>query len=383
MGTFDFTTSSHHVYAMSSRPVSTGRSIPFCTSYFSDPWNLPSPTSSCEGQLHNGMAMPLSTTKITYQAVLDSSADPDLVTSPTDEEYPVLRPMWDTLLSCSHDFLDETLPSDKAIIEAMNGSDKPWDDMHHRSYFLPELERIKQDDFLSTLSEIVGHTVVPLDTHDIYVEGNMVSVSPTITIDISRTPGKVENINISADCSPEEILIYTELFKEFRDVFAWSYEEMPGIDPRIVEHEIIAYPDAKPARKRLRAINPWKAPAIKAEVENLLNVGFIYLVPLTEWISNPVPMNKKKGTICVCMEFRDLNKACPKDNFLTPFIDQILDECAGREVFSFMDEFSGYNQIQIKPEDQHKTTFIYPWGTFAYRKMPFGLKNTEKPSNVP
>jgi hypothetical protein len=75
------------------------------------------------------------------------------------------------------------------------------------------------------------------------------------------------------------------------------------------------------------------------------------------------------------MELRDLNKAHPKDNFPTPFIDQIVDECAGCKAFSFMDGFSGYNQIQIKPEDQHKTTFICMWGTFAYRKMPFGLKN--------
>jgi hypothetical protein len=87
------------------------------------------------------------------------------------------------------------------------------------------------------------------------------------------------------------------------------------------------------------------------------------------------PVNKKQGTICVCTDFHDLNKACPKDNFPTPFIDQIIDECAGCEAFSFMDGFSGYNQIQIKLEDQHKTTFICPWGTFAYRKMPFGLKN--------
>jgi hypothetical protein len=77
----------------------------------------------------------------------------------------------------------------------------------------------------------------------------------------------------------------------------------------------------------------------------------------------------------VCMDFRNLNKACPKDNFPTPFIDQIIDECGRSEIFSFMDEFLGYNQIQIKPEDQHKTTFICPWGTFAYRKIPFGLKN--------
>ena len=87
-------------------------------------------------------------------------------------------------------------------------------------------------------------------------------------------------------------------------------------------------------------------------------------------------MNKKHEAIQICTDIHDLNRACPKDNFPTPFIYHILDECAGSEIFSFMDEFSGYNQIQIKPEDQHKTAFIFPWGTFAYRKIPFGLKNT-------
>ena len=77
----------------------------------------------------------------------------------------------------------------------------------------------------------------------------------------------------------------------------------------------------------------------------------------------------------MCTDFRDLNKAYSKDNFPTPFINHILDECAGNEVFSFMDDFPGYNQIHIKHEDQHKTTFICPWGAFAYRKMHFGLKN--------
>jgi hypothetical protein len=73
------------------------------------------------------------------------------------------------------------------------------------------------------------------------------------------------------------------------------------------------------------------------------------------------------------MDFRDLNKACPKDNFPTPLIDRIVNKYAGCEAFSFMDGFLGYNQIQIKPEDQHKTNFICLWGTFAYRKMPFVL----------
>jgi hypothetical protein len=85
--------------------------------------------------------------------------------------------------------------------------------------------------------------------HDIYTEGNMASIYPTISIDISHILGKVENVYIGADCFLEEILIYIELFKEFRDVFTWSYEEMSGIDPRIVEHEIKTYPNAKPFRK--------------------------------------------------------------------------------------------------------------------------------------
>jgi hypothetical protein len=110
-------------------------------------------------------------------------------------------------------------------------------------------------------------------------------------------------------------------------------------------------------------------------VEKFLNVGFIYPVPLTEWVSNPIPMNKKKGTICVCMVFQDLNKACPKDNFPTLFIYHILDEVCKKRGFCFMDRFLGYNQIHIKPEDQHNMKFIFPWGTFAYQKIPFGLKN--------
>jgi hypothetical protein len=81
---------------------------------------------------------------------------------------------------------------DEEILEAMNGSDRPWDDMHHHSYFLLELSRIEQDDFRSTLSEIVGHVIVPLDIHEIYAKGNMVSIYPTVMINISCIPGKVE-----------------------------------------------------------------------------------------------------------------------------------------------------------------------------------------------
>jgi hypothetical protein len=88
----------------------------------------------------------------------------------------------------------------------------------------------------------------PLATHEVYAEGNMETIAETILINISRTPGVVESVFTGVDCSPGEIQIYTDLFKEFCDVFAWSYEEMPGIDSKVVEHEITTYLDAKPVR---------------------------------------------------------------------------------------------------------------------------------------
>jgi len=105
-----------------------------------------------------------------------------------------------------------------------------------------------------------------------------------------------------------------------------------------------------------------KVVAIKVEVEKLLKVGFIYPVPLTNWVSNIVPITKN-------------NRACRKDNYPTPFIDQIIDDCVENEIFSFMDRFSKYNQINILPSNQHKFGFICPWETFSYRNLPFGLKN--------
>jgi hypothetical protein len=129
------------------------------------------------------------------------------------------------------------------------------------------------------------------------------------------------------------------LFKEFSDVFFWSYEDIPKINPHIVEHEITTYPDVKPIWQKLHSINPLKEVAIKDEVEILIKFGFIYPMQLTEWISNLVHVNKKQGVIRICMYFRDLNKAYLKENFLTSFIDHIIDECAGCEVFYFYGRF--------------------------------------------
>jgi hypothetical protein len=137
------------------------------------------------------------------------------------------------------------------------------------------------------LSILWKHTLV-------YVEGNMETIVETIPIDISRTPGVVENIFVGADFAPPRRFKSTQIYlKNYATCFAWSYEEMPGIDPRIIEHEIMTYPDVKLVRQKLHLVNPRKAATIKVEVEKLLKVGFIYPVQLTQWVSNPMPVNKK------------------------------------------------------------------------------------------
>ena len=94
-----------------------------------------------------------------------------------------------------------------------------------------------------------------------------------------------------------------------------------------------------------------------------------------DWLANPVVVKKKNGKWRVCMDFTDLNKACPKDSVPLPHIDRLVEATAGNELLSFMDAFSGYNQIMMNPDDREKTAFITDRGTYCYRVMPFGLKN--------
>jgi hypothetical protein len=140
-------------------------------------------------------------------------------------------------------------------------------------------------------------------------------------------------------------------------------------------HNINTYLNAKPVQWRLRPLHPCKVVVINLEVEKLLKVGFVYPVALIDWMSNLFLVNKKQGVIHVCVDYRDINKACTEDNYPTPFVDQIVEDCAGNEIFSLMDGFFDYNQNNILPADQHQTAFIFPCGTFAYRKLPFSLKN--------
>lgn len=131
----------------------------------------------------------------------------------------------------------------------------------------------------------------------------------------------------------------------------------------------------KPVQQKLRKIYPNLEIQIKSELNRLLRANIIFPIRHSRWVSNLVLVRKKNGDIRICIDFRNLNKACQKDNFPLPPMEQILQSIARLELISFLDGFSGYNQILVHPDDQLKTTFRKKWGTYAYQKMPFGLIN--------
>uniref|UniRef100_A0A2N9H7Y4 RNA-directed DNA polymerase n=1 Tax=Fagus sylvatica TaxID=28930 RepID=A0A2N9H7Y4_FAGSY len=194
-------------------------------------------------------------------------------------------------------------------------------------------------------------------------------------INLSSDPNVHRPVSISASLSVEERMHLVELLKEYQDVFAWQYDEMPGIDPKLVAHSLNVEPGTRPVVQSMRTFHPEVEAQITQEVKKLLSAGFIKPIQHPRWLSNIVPVKKKNGQIRCCVDFRNLNKACPKDEFPLPNMDLLIDSAAGHAMFSFMDGFSGYNQIFMSPKDAEKTAFRTPIGNFYYTVMPFGLKN--------
>jgi hypothetical protein len=128
-------------------------------------------------------------------------------------------------------------------------------------------------------------------------------------------------------------------------------------------------------KQKRQVFAPDRNQAISDEVKKLLTAGFIREVYYPDWLANGVMVKKSNGKWRTYVDFTDLNKACPKDSFPLPRIDQLVDSTAGHKLLTFIDVFSGYNQIMMNKDDQEKMTFITSKGLFYYRVMPFGLKN--------
>ena len=150
---------------------------------------------------------------------------------------------------------------------------------------------------------------------------------------------------------------------------------MPGLDPKVAVHRLGVKKGVKPIKQAQRRFRLELIPQIEVEVNKLIKASLIREVKYPTWISNIVPVRKKNGQLRICVDFRDLNKACPKDDFPLPITEIMVDATMGHEILSFMDGSSGYNQIRMAPEDEELTAFQTPKGIYCYTVMPFGLKN--------
>ncbi|CAM8999789.1 unnamed protein product [Rhodiola kirilowii] len=198
-------------------------------------------------------------------------------------------------------------------------------------------------------------------------------------------------IKSDLEAGQEQSLI--KVLKQHKLAIGWTLADLRGVSPAVCMHRILLEDGAKPSREPQRRLNPIMMEIVQKEIQKLLDVDVIYPISDSQWVS-PVHVVPKKSGITVeedaegnmittrikngwrmCIDYRKLNAVTRKDHFPLPFIDQMLDRLAGKPYFCFLDGFSGYNQIPIAPEDQEKTTFTCPFGTFAFRRMSFGLCN--------
>nr|GFA65536.1 reverse transcriptase domain-containing protein [Tanacetum cinerariifolium] len=198
---------------------------------------------------------------------------------------------------------------------------------------------------------------------------------------------------IAKDLSSKEKIDLLNVLKTRKKAIAWKLMDIKGIDPEFCWHKILLEEEHSPKVQSQRRVNPKIHNVIKKEVEKHLDAGLIYPISDSPWVS-PIHCVPKKGGMTVikndenelvptrlvtgwrvCIDYRKINEATRKDHFPLPFMDQMLERLAGNEYYCFLDGFSGYFQIPIDPKDQEKTTFTCPYGTFAYKRMPFGLCN--------
>lgn len=199
---------------------------------------------------------------------------------------------------------------------------------------------------------------------------------------------------ISSNLEAEKEGKLLDILKTHKKAIGWTLADILGISPSMCMHRILLEDGAKPLRQPQRRLNPFILDVAKKEVTKLLQAGIIYPISDSQWVSPVQVVPKKTGLTVVknenneliptrvqnswkvCIDYRRLNQASRKDYFPLPFIDQMLERLAVKSHYCFLDGFSDYFQIHITSEDQEKTTFTCPFGTFAYWRMPFGLGNT-------
>ena len=162
-----------------------------------------------------------------------------------------------------------------------------------------------------------------------------------VKVDLNNGEEGERLVKISKSLSEEERRKLVALLKGYKDVFSWSFQEMPNLSPRLIMHKTKVDPSAKPVKQPSRKYRLDVEEKIKLEVQKLLKAGFNEEIECLSWLTNIVPVKKKGGQIRICVDFRDLNKACPKNELSLPNVDIRVDAAAGHEIFSFMDGYNG------------------------------------------
>ena len=276
---------------------------------------------------------------------------------------------------------------------------------HDRDEFL-DLENIKmvETEFANAIEQgrpPWSHQVEPLPTK---VEKPLKpSLDEPPTLELKTLPSHIKYsflgsndslpVIISSDLTGSQEAALLKVLSKYKEAIGWTIADLKGISPATCMHRIITEDEAKPSRDAQRRLNPNMREVVKKEVLKWLDAGIIYPISDSEWVSPTQTVPKKSGITVIetedgekistrpvtgwriCIDYRKLNAATSKDHFPLPFIDQIIERLSGKKFYCFLDGYSGYNQISIHPEDQSKTTFTCPYGTFAFRRMPFGLCN--------
>uniref|UniRef100_A0A2N9EIZ4 Integrase catalytic domain-containing protein n=1 Tax=Fagus sylvatica TaxID=28930 RepID=A0A2N9EIZ4_FAGSY len=206
--------------------------------------------------------------------------------------------------------------------------------------------------------------------------------------ELKPLPSNIEIPKLELKQLPSRLV---KLLKKHKTAIGWTIADIKGISPLVCTHKLNFEEEVKTSREPQCRLNPNMKEVVKSEVLKLLDAGIIYPIADSKWVSPTQVVPKKSGVTVVenelgelvptklvtgwwmCIDYRKLNAATRKDHFPLPFIDQVLERVAGHSFYCFLDGYSGYYQIEIDLEDQDKTTFTCPFGTYAFRRMPFGL----------
>ncbi|KAK1439692.1 hypothetical protein QVD17_05512 [Tagetes erecta] len=299
----------------------------------------------------------------------------------------------DTIDTCVSNQLHDTF--DEKALDTQLIPNQTWDSVHNDTSIEETTFLVDHDSFsCPEVFEVIDCNAEPKSRP---------SVEDPPPVELKELPSHLEYafldgesglpVIISSDLTSDEKARLLEVLKLHKKAIAWKIMDIKGINPSFCTHKILMEEDFKPVVQHQRRLNPNMQEVVKKEVIKLLDAGLIYPISDSAWVS-PVQVVPKKGGMTVvtnerneliptrtvtgwrvCIDYRKLNDATRKDHFPLPFIDQMLERLSGRMFYCFLDGFSGYFQIPISPPDQEKTTFTCPYGTFAYRRMPFGLCN--------